>query len=250
MGSRVGVAGRLEPEDAVESVLAGYRRHLLLERGLSEATVACYEPRARLFLAQREGLEGLGLDRLTAADVSGFLARECPLRGAASARLLVAVVRSVLRYLHRAGLIAAPLAWAVPAVAAVRGRSLPRGLEPAAVAALLGGCDRRRTVGRRDYAILLLLARLGLRASEVAGIALEAAERAGLVLGHARRGLRELREHDPPLGRATSMAQAAARSCGGCCRFHTGRQLGTVYASATRETGVSTCIRCRRPRAE
>jgi integrase/recombinase XerD len=68
-----------------------------------------------------------------------------------------------LRYLHLAGLIAAPLEWAVPAVASVRGRSLPRALEPATVAALLSSCDRRRTVGRRDYAILVLLARLGLR---------------------------------------------------------------------------------------
>ncbi|MGH8570964.1 MAG: tyrosine-type recombinase/integrase, partial [Gammaproteobacteria bacterium] len=145
--------------------------------------------RARLFLAQRAGLEDLGLDRLTAADVSGFLARECPLHGAASAQLLVAVVRSVLRYLHRAGLIAAPLEWAVPAVAAVRGRSLPRGLEPATVAALLGSCDRRRTVGRRDYAILLLLARLGLRASEVAGIALEDVSwRAGEIVVHGKGG--------------------------------------------------------------
>lgn len=62
------------------------------------------------------------MDRLTAADVSGFLARECPLRAAAEAKLQVVVVRSVLRYLHLAGLIAAPLEWAVPGVAAVRGR--------------------------------------------------------------------------------------------------------------------------------
>ncbi len=128
MGSRmVAVDGPLGSEGAVDRVLAGYRRYLLLERGVSETTAACYVPRARLFLSQREGLEGLGLDRLTAADVSGFLARECPLHGAASAQLLVVVVRSVLRYLHLVGLIAAPLEWAVPAVAGVRGRSLPRG---------------------------------------------------------------------------------------------------------------------------
>jgi len=113
------------------------------------------------------------LAELTAADVSGFLASECPRQGAASAQLLVSVVRSLLRYLYRAGLIAAPLEWAVPAVAALKGRSLPQALEPATVTALLGSCDRRRTVGRRDYAILLLLSRLGLRASEVAGLRLD-----------------------------------------------------------------------------
>ncbi len=116
---------------------------------------------------------GLRLAELTAADVSGFLAQECPLLGAASAQLLAAVVRSLLRHLYWAGLIAAPLEWAVPAVAALKGRSLPQALEPATVTALLGTCDRRRTVGRRDYAILLLLSRLGLRASGVAGLKLD-----------------------------------------------------------------------------
>jgi integrase/recombinase XerD len=189
MGARVVADGPLEQEAAVDRVLAGYRRYLLLERGLSETTAACYEPRARLFLSQCEELTGLALDRLTTADVSGFLARECPLRGAASAQLLVAVVRSVLRFLHQEGLIAAPLEWAVPAVAAVRALSLPRGLEPATVRALLGSCDRRQVAGRRDYAILLLLARLGLRASEIAGIALEDVSwRVGEIMVHGKGG--------------------------------------------------------------
>jgi integrase len=92
-----------------------------------------------------------------------FLVAECPKRSVSGARDLASALRSFLRYLHLAGLIEAPLVWAVPSVADLRDRSLPRGLEPAAVRKLLGSCDRRRTVGRRDYAILLLLARLGLR---------------------------------------------------------------------------------------
>jgi hypothetical protein len=64
----------------VEEVLVGYRRYLLDERGVKASTVARYEHEARVFLSQREGLEGLGLELLTAGDVSGFLARECPLR--------------------------------------------------------------------------------------------------------------------------------------------------------------------------
>jgi hypothetical protein len=69
-------------------------------------------------------------------------------------------LRALLRYLHVAGVIELPLRWAVPAVADRRGLSLPRGLEPTALARLLAGCDRRRLTGRRDYAVLLLLARL------------------------------------------------------------------------------------------
>jgi site-specific recombinase XerD len=118
-------------------------------------------------------VDGLALERLTAADVSVFLARECPKRSVSGARDLVAGLRPLLRYLHVTGLISAPLRWAVPGVADLRDRSLPRGLEPATVAKLLASCDRRRTVGRRDYAILLLMVRLGMRAGEVAALLLD-----------------------------------------------------------------------------
>lgn len=177
----------------VEGVLAGYRRYLLTECGVCEATASSYEPAAREFLSDRAGREGLGLERLTAAEVSGFFARECPLRTVSVARVLVTVARSLLRYLHLAGLTPARLDWAVPAVAPVRGRSLPRGLRRETVAQLLASCDRRRVVGRRDYAILLLLVRLGLRASELAAIELDDLDwRAGEVLVRGKGGRRDL----------------------------------------------------------
>jgi site-specific recombinase XerD len=174
----------------VEELLAGYRAYLLLERGVREATVAGYEADARLFLSVRA--DGIGLEGLTAAEVSGFLARECESRRVSAALRLVTVARSVLRYLHLSGVIAAPLDWAVPAVAPVRGRSLPRGVSPETVASLLASCDRRRVVGRRDYAIVLLLARLGLRAGEVAGLGLDDLDwRAGEMLVHGKGGRRD-----------------------------------------------------------
>jgi integrase/recombinase XerD len=158
----------------LEELLADYRRYLRMERGLSEHTVLdVYGPTARLFPAGREGPDGLGLGRLCAADVSSFLARECPGRSVTGARDLVCALRSLLRYLHLAGLIQAPLAWAVPSVADLRDRTLPRGLDPPAVRKLLASCDRRTLAGLRDYAILLVLTRLGLRAGEVAGLRLD-----------------------------------------------------------------------------
>jgi site-specific recombinase XerD len=168
----------------LEELLEDYRRYLSIERGLSDHTVLdAYEPAARLFLAGWEGPNGLGLERLCAADVSAFLARECPRRSVSGARDLVCALRSLLRYLHLAGVIDAPLVWAVPSVADLRDRTLPRGLEPGVVRRLLASCDRRRLVGRRDNAILLLLARLGLRAGEVAAIELDDIDwRAGLLL--------------------------------------------------------------------
>jgi site-specific recombinase XerD len=168
----------------LEELLADYGRYLRVERRLAEHTVRdAYLPAARLFVAGREGLDGLGLERLSAADVSMFLVAECSKRSVTGARDLASALRSFLRYLHLAGLIEAPLVWAVPSVADLRDRTLPRGLDPAAVRKLLASCDRRRTIGRRDYAILLLLSRLGLRRGEVAAIQLEDVDwRAGLLL--------------------------------------------------------------------
>ena len=157
----------------LEWLLEDYRVYLARERGLTPEAIRKYEAVARLFLGDRERIDGLALERLTAADVSEFLARECPRRSVSGARTLVAKLRPLLRYLHVTGLIGPPLRWAVPGVADLRDRSLPRSLAPEVVGRLLGSCDRGRSVGCRDYAILLLLARLGLRGGEVAALRLE-----------------------------------------------------------------------------
>lgn len=177
-------------DDPLERVLEGYRRYLFEERGLSKHTVfGRYEPTARLFLSGRLGADGFGLERLSAADVSLFLAAECPKRSISSARDVVSGLRPLLRYLHITGVIPVALQWAVPGVADLCDRTLPRGLEPAFVAKLLASCDRRRTVGRRDYAILLLLARLGSRAGEVAAIRLDDVDwRGGELLVRGKNG--------------------------------------------------------------
>lgn len=166
-------AASVAPDGPVEQLLADYRRYLAGERGLAAHTIYHHELVARLFLGEREKLGGLELERLVAQDVSAFLAAECPKRSVTGARDLVKGLRGLLRYLHVSGVIATPLQWSVPAVAYRRDRCLPRGLSPQAVVRLLASCDRRRTVGRRDYAVLLLLSRLGLRAGEVAAIQLE-----------------------------------------------------------------------------
>ncbi len=172
-------------EEPWSEVLASYRDYLAQERGLAPSTVTGYERVARLFLERQQPGR---LEWLSAADVSGFLARECPRRSVAGARELVAGLRPLLRYLHVAGLVGTPLVWAAPGVADLRDRSLPRGVEPQAVARLLASCDRRRTVGRRDYAILLLLVRLGLRAGEVAATQLEDLDwRAGEIIVRGKR---------------------------------------------------------------
>lgn len=116
-------------EDPLERLLADYSRYLFGERGVCEHTVLVrYVPDARLFLEGVLGSGGFGVERVGAADVSRFLVRECPRRSYARARNLVVAVRSLLRWLHIEGSIAAPLEWAVPGVADLRDRSLPRAL--------------------------------------------------------------------------------------------------------------------------
>ena len=124
---------------------------------------------ARLFL----GLARVEVGSLTAADVHRFVERECPSRSVAVAKTLVSCTRSFLRFLFAAGWTAVDLSSAVPPVAAWQGTVLPKALAPEALAALLASCDRNTAGGRRDYAVLVLLSRLGLRAGEVAGLCLE-----------------------------------------------------------------------------
>ena len=138
------VSALMVAEGPLEELLSDYRRYLAGEHGLAESTICRYERVARLFFRDHEWGDELALQRLSAADVSGFLARECPKRTVSGARDLVAELRPLLRYLHVAGLISLSLRWAVPGVADLRDRSLPRGLEPATVAKLLRSCDRRR----------------------------------------------------------------------------------------------------------
>ena len=132
---------------------------------------------------------GLELELLSAADVSEFVAFECRRLTDGAARGQVAKLRPFLVYLQVTGRIATPLRWAVPKVADMRGRAMPRALEPEAVARLLASCDRRRAVGCRDYAIVLLLVRLGLRSVEVAAMQLDDIDwRAGEILARGKGG--------------------------------------------------------------
>lgn len=157
----------------LDGLLERYRLYLVEERGLVEGTVDNYLHAAKLFLSGRVGVEGrVELTGLRVADVTAFLIRECPRRNVGAARNLASALRSLLRFAFLDGLTATPLADSVPAAAGWRGSTLPRALGPGQVSRLLATCDRGRATGRRDYAILVLLLRLGLRVGEVAALTL------------------------------------------------------------------------------
>ena len=157
----------------VEELLGCYRGYLLGERGLTEGTARGYVDFVRPFVATRVRGEGLDLAGITAADVTGFVLTACPGRGGGSAKLIVCGLRSLLRWLHLTGQVPTSLAEVVPSVAGWRLSTLAKGLEPDQLRRLLAACDRRTGTGRRDYAVMLLLSRLGLRAGEVARLGLD-----------------------------------------------------------------------------
>jgi len=154
-------------------LLARYEAYLLSQRDLARSSVRIYLGAARAFLADRLTPDGLALKDLTAREVTTFVLRTCTARQPGKAKTTATVLRSLLRFLHVDGVTPRSLVAAVPSPASWRLAPLPRGLEPSQVRRLLAVCDRRTRAGRRDYAMLLLLARLGLRAGEVARLELD-----------------------------------------------------------------------------
>lgn len=175
----------------VELLVGRYRVWLVEDRGLAARTVRRYEVTARRFLlARASATGGCGAEGVSGADVTGFLLAECSRVSVGSAKGRVAALRSLLRFLFVEGLTERALAAAVPPVAGWRDTALPPTLTPAQMNAMVESCDRGTVTGRRDFAILLVLARLGLRAAETAGLTLDDLDwRAGeiVVRGKSRR---------------------------------------------------------------
>jgi site-specific recombinase XerD len=173
------------PGEGVEAVLAGFIDYLRVQRCVSTLTVEAYAADARRFLERRgrRGVRGL-----TAGDVSRAILREADgRRAAATVRRYACSLRAFLRYAHLVGLIGTDLSSAAVPVSGRQVSLLPQGLTQAQARALLHTCDRRRAVGRRDYAMIVLMLRLGLRAKEVATLQLEDLDwRTGQVTVHGK----------------------------------------------------------------
>lgn len=160
----------IDSDDEIACLVEDYRRYLSGERGLAVLSIRRYLPSVRVFLSEVQGPLCQGLEQLDAAWVTLFVMRQAGLRTVADAKSMVTALRSLLRYLFLTGKITRPLALAVPTVVNRKLSSLPGRLESGQAELLLSSCDRSSATGRRDFAILLVLIRLGLRACEVAAI--------------------------------------------------------------------------------
>jgi integrase/recombinase XerD len=157
-----------------ETLTERYSEYLLQRRGLAASTVRNYVWVARVFLCWRETVTGtLSLAQLDGAAVIAFVLCETGrCRSVGSAQCLVTRLRVFLRFLHVEGEIDRDLTGAVVSVASWRLAGLVKALDAGALRRLLASCDRRTRVGRRDFAVLMMLSRLGLRAGEVAALQL------------------------------------------------------------------------------
>ena len=155
------------------AILDRYEKHLRSERGLTTATIINYLPFARKFLSDRFGEGPFLLKVVRPCDISGFILRHARTMSCRRAQLMTTVFRSFFRFLFQRGELQVDLAPSIPTVADWRLSTLPRYITAEEVIRVLGSCDRHTATGRRDYALLLLLARLGLRAGEIVAMQLE-----------------------------------------------------------------------------
>jgi integrase/recombinase XerD len=171
LGALAGADDAPREPSPTEVLLASFEHHLLAERGLASGTVRGYVRHAACFM---DGLAPKAeLASLTPRAVTEAVLRESSRLSVPAAQYFLAGLRAFLRFCFIEGLCAKDLSAAALSVSGRRRSSLPRGIAASDARALLHSCDRRTALGRRDHALLVTLLRLGLRASEVAGLRLD-----------------------------------------------------------------------------
>jgi len=182
------------PAAGAGHLLERFGAFLADERGLAGKTRGAHLDSARRFLAAAgpDGESGPPLSALTASDVTAFLAGMAGIQAPGTTQNTVSMLRTFLTWLYAEGLIAAPLAGTVPGAYRRRRIRMPALVTEAEAAALLAACDRTTAQGLRDYAIVLILKRMGLRAGEIAALTLEdVAWRSGIVVISGKGGRRD-----------------------------------------------------------
>jgi site-specific recombinase XerD len=161
------------PAVPAERYTQAYAQYLRQDRALSKATIINYVPFIRDFLKSRFGTRPVKLSSLRASDVSRFVQSRAGRLHVKRAKVMTTALRSFFRYARLRGKVKLDLEAAVPIVAGWWMSSIPRAIAPEQTKRLLASIDRRTPIGQRDYAILLVLARLGLRSGEVASLELD-----------------------------------------------------------------------------
>jgi site-specific recombinase XerD len=228
-----------------------YARYLRAERGVAETTVVQYLRWIRPFLAKHAGDDSVWLAALKPSEVRHYVLTQARGASVPLAKCRVTVLRSFLRFLHVQGLTMMDLTPAVPTVANWRLATIPKFIPAEDVRQLLQSCDRGTPNGRRDYAVLVVLARLGLRAGEVARLTLDDIDwEAGELLVRGK-GLRDDRIPLPQdVGKALAEYVRRGRPRGASRRLFLGARaplrgihratVSAIVTRAIRRTGLQT----------
>lgn len=183
-------------ESPLGSLQNQYENYLKKERGLSPGTIIRNWGFIRHFMVERFGKGPKAtycVRELVANDISGFLLRHVHAGSPGVAKLMVSALRSFFRFLFQHGKTESDLVGAVPSVPTWRLAEVPKYLTPKEVEQVIHACERNTSVRRRDRAIILLLARLGLRASEVIGLELDDIDwRAGVLTVRGKGGYHDI----------------------------------------------------------
>lgn len=234
----------------IDDIIDDFDRFLASQRGLSLVTRRNYLSFVQKFLSDRFGTD-VRLSELRLQDIHVFLLRQVQTKSRGTAQCVVTALRSFLRYLQQRGEIAIDLAGAVPAVANWSLSGVPKFLSANQVEQVLASCDLATPVGKRDRAILLLLARLGLRAGEVAALTLDDIDWEGgdiIIRGKGRKLARlplppdvgeALVEYLRTVRPACSTRQIFLRSRAPIGSFGKPSAVGNIVRSALRRAGLN-----------
>lgn len=186
-------AGDSPSKTEVEEVAASFGVHLREQRGLSGKTVSGYQRSVVQFLSIISNDGKFDASILSAANILRFVQEHVTAQSGSRGRNMLNAVRAFLRFAHSQGYVNTDLAAVVPNVADRTLASIPKAIPPEQVECVLANCDRQTTYGKRDYAILILLARLGLRVGEVVSLSLDDIDwEAGTISVHGKTGPRIL----------------------------------------------------------
>jgi site-specific recombinase XerD len=219
-----------------------YRSYLRQERGLAEASLLNYVPFTEEFLSSRFGDSDLDFAKLTATDVTKFIQGRAPQLSPGRAKLLVTALRSFLRYLRYRGEISVDLAACVPSVAVWSLSTVPKFLPAGTVQRFLDQCERNTPDGKRNYAVLLLLARLGLRACEIVSMRLDEIDwDSGRLTIRCKGGRWAQLPLPSDVGESIAIYLRSGRPCSGCRHVFL-RHRAPIHGF-TQSTTVSTIVR-------
>ncbi len=188
---------------AVDEFVAEFASYLATERALSQSTIEQYTAHAMKFLEENFNDRSVDFSTIDSAGVSKYVQRTASMRSKKNAKLMCTALRALFRYARHQGLLMTQLDAAVPSVANWRLASIPYSLPAESVKGIVSSCNRGTSIGKRDYAIILLLVRLGLRAGEIITLNLDDIDwRSGIITIHGKGSHRSQMPLPPDVGEA------------------------------------------------